>query len=232
MELQVKNIQGTVVGTAQVSDALFDVPLNQDLVHQALLMQLANARQGTSNTKRRDEVSGGGRKPWPQKHTGRARQGSIRSPQWRGGGIVFGPHPRDYRQHMPKAMRRKALRCLLSAKVKDGQLLLIDSIDLAEVKTKEMAKVLSNLGVSRSGLLVTPQSNPNVYLSAQNIEGVRCLPVHTLNVADLLKYDKLVMTVDAVRKAEELWASGRVRPRKRVLAQAAAPKDGQVGETS
>ena len=208
MKLPVVDITGTQIGTLEVSDRLFDVPANQPVVHQAMVRQLANARQGTSSTKTRAQVSGGGAKPRPQKHSGRARQGSIRSPHYAGGGIVFGPSPRSFRQRMPKKMRRLAIRCLLSDKARENRLTLLQHIDLPTSRTKEMVNVLKALDAGSSTLIVTHQPSSNVVLSARNIEKVKTLPASNINVLDLLKHDRLIMTVDAVHQAEELWADG------------------------
>ena len=196
------------MGTLEVSDLLFGVAMNRSVVHQAMVRQRANGRQGTSSTKTRAEVSGGGAKPRPQKHSGRSRQGSIRSPQWRGGGIVFGPTPRSYRQRMPKKMRRLAIRCLLSDKAREDRLTLLQSLVLPEVKTSGMKEVLSSLEATSSVLLVTPLTDQNVVLSARNLERVKTLPANNLNVLDILEHDRLIMTVDAVRRVEELWGGG------------------------
>ncbi len=208
MKLPVMDITGTQVGTLEVSDSLFGVPANQPVVHQAMVRQLANARQGTSSTKTRAQVSGGGAKPRPQKHSGRARQGSIRSPQYAGGGIVFGPSPRSFRQSMPKKMRRLAIRCLLSDKARDSRLTLLQNMDLPTSRTKEMVNVLKALDAASSTLIVTHPPSSNLVLSARNIKKVKTLPASNINVLDLLEYDSLIMTVDAVHRAEELWAGG------------------------
>ena len=208
MKLPVMDITGTQVGTLEVSDSLFGVPANQPVVHQAMVRQLANARQGTSSTKTRGQVSGGGAKPRPQKHSGRARQGSIRSPQYAGGGIVFGPNPRSFRQSMPKKMRRLAIRCLLSDKARDNRLTLLQNIDLPTSRTKEMVNVLKALDAASSTLIVTHPPSSNLVLSARNIKKVKTLPASNINVLDLLEHDRLIMTVDAVHRAEELWAGG------------------------
>lgn len=197
-----------MIGTLEVSDLLFAVPMNTSVVHQAMVRQRANARRGTSSTKTRGEVSGGGIKPRPQKHSGRSRQGSIRAPQWRGGGIVFGPHPRSYRQRMPKKMRRLAIRCVLSDKVRENQLTLVQALDLPQSKTQEMKRILQTLGATSSVLLVTPEVDERVVLSARNLERVKTLPAPNLNVLDILDHSRLIMTVGAIRKAEELWAGG------------------------
>lgn len=205
MELPVKNIKGEQVDTVQVSDSLFGVAANAPVVHQAMVMYLANMRQGTHDTKTRSEVSGGGRKPWRQKYTGRARQGSTRSPQWRHGGIVFGPHPRSYRQAMPKKMRHLALRSVLSDKARRQKLVLVDSLDMAQAKTRDLAVALDNLGIAGSALLVTQGKNEGLVRSARNLPQVYTLPVDLLNAGILLKKESLVMTLDAVRRAEDLW---------------------------
>jgi large subunit ribosomal protein L4 len=207
------------VDTIEVSDSLFDVPMNQALVHQVAMSHMANARQGTSATKTRGMVSGGGAKPWKQKHTGRARQGSIRSPQWRGGGIVFGPHPRDYSQRIPKKMNRGAIRCLLSQKAREEKLLVVNEIQLGEAKTKEMVKVLSNLGITTPVLIVTPNPQADVIRSARNIGRVKTLPALQINPVDLLHHDRVIITVQAVRRAEEVWASVDPKANEEALSQ-------------
>ena len=169
MRLPMCDATGRAVDAIEVSDGLFGVPMNQALVHQVAVSHMANARQGSSATKTRGMVSGGGAKPWRQKHTGRARQGSTRSPQWRGGGVVFGPHPRDYSQRIPKKMNRGAIRCILSQKARDEKLLIVKDIQLGQAKTKEMAKLLSNLGVSSPVLIVTFAPQKDVILSARNL---------------------------------------------------------------
>lgn len=207
MQLPLLNSLGEAVGTIDVSDGLFDVPMNQALVHQVSVSHMANARQGTASTKTRGMVSGGGAKPWRQKHTGRARQGSIRSPQWRGGGIVFGPHPRDYSQRIPKKMNRGAIRCVISQKARDEKLVVVNELQLEQAKTSEMARVLSNLGITTPALIVTLNPEDNVIRSARNLGRVRTIPAPQLNVLDLLNHDRVIMTEQAVRRAEELWAS-------------------------
>jgi large subunit ribosomal protein L4 len=206
MELPVKNQQGRTVTTVTVDDAVFAVPMNQALVHQALVMYQGNLRQGTHDTKTRGEVSGGGRKPWAQKHTGRARQGSTRAPQWRHGGIVFGPHPRDYRVDMPKRMRRLAMKCVLSEKARRGQLVCVDALEPAEGKTRAMAAILASLGVAGPALVVTGVPDRQVVRAAHNLDRVWTTPVNLLNAHDLLRFGTVVMTLDAARRAEELWA--------------------------
>ena len=206
MELPVKDIRGKVVDTAEVSDDLFAVPMNKAVVHQALVMYQLNKRQGTHSTKTRAHVSGGGRKPWPQKYTGRARQGSIRAPQWRHGGIVFGPHPRDHRVDMPRRMRHLALKCVLSEMVRRDKLILVDALPLDGPSTKSVIDILGNLGVTASTLIVTSEAQQNVVLSARNLKKVWTLPVSLVNAEQLLKRDSVIMTLDAARRAEELWA--------------------------
>ena len=228
MELQVKNIKGEVVATAEVSDGLFGIPMNQALVHQALVMYELNKRQGTHSTKTRSEVSGGGRKPWPQKYTGRARQGSNRSPQWRHGGVVFGPHPRDHRLEMPRKMRHRALKCVLSDKVRMDKLILLDGLVLDSPSTKSMIEILGNLGLSTSTLIVTAEGYHNVVLSARNLKAVHTLPVSQMNAEQLLKREAIVMTLDAARRAEELWASQSAGAKGRRKVSASAPPSDEL----
>ena len=206
MELPVLDMQGETVGTLEVSDYLFGVPMNLPLVHQAMVRQRANARRGTSNTKTRAQVRGGGAKPRPQKGTGRARQGTIRAPHFRGGGVVFGPHPRSYRQRMPKKMRRLAVRCLLSDKVREEQIAILQELQLPQAKTREMVHLLEALKVSSPTLIVAPEAERTVVLSARNLPDVKTVPPSNLNVLDLLNHDKLIITVAGIRKAEEIWA--------------------------
>ena len=204
VNVPVHNIQGVVIDTITLNDEVFGVPLNRAVVHQALVRQLANARQGTANTKTRAQVAGGGRKPYRQKGTGRARQGSRTSPLLRGGGVIFGPQSRSYRQAMPKKMRRLALRCVLSAKVSDGEMIVVDDIALTGPMTKEIARTLSALGVKPPVLIVTAVPDPNIYKSARNIERTKVLPANMLNVGDLLSHRILMLTVAAVRRVEEM----------------------------
>ena len=208
MQLPVYSLGGEIVRQIEVSDRLFAEPFNEAVVHQAMVRQQANARQGTASTKTRSEVVGSSRKLFRQKHTGFARAGSIRSPIRRGGGIVFGPKPRSYRQAMPKKMRRLALRCLLSAKARDGELKVIEELELAEPKTREMVRILTALGVDSSALIVTGGPETNVAKSARNLSLVKAMPASILSVIDLLSYRVLLMTESAVRKAEELWGNG------------------------
>ncbi len=207
MEISVVNQRGQAAGTIEVDDSIFDVPMNHALVHQLVVSYQANKRQGTHDTKTRGEVSGGGRKPWIQKHTGRARQGSIRSPQWRHGGIVFGPHPRDYRQDMPKRMRRLALKCAISEKIRQGTLLCVDSLDTLDGKTRSMVALLGTLGISSSVLVVTEESDTNVVRAGHNLKQVWTLPVNQLNAHELLRRSTVVITRDALKKGEALWSS-------------------------
>jgi len=202
MEVTVKNSQGDTVQTIDLDDAVFSVPMNHALVHQALVIYQGNKRQGTADTKTRAQVSGGGRKPWIQKHTGRARQGSTRSPQWRHGGVVFGPHPRDFRKALPRRMRQLALKCVLSEKIRQNQLICIDAMDGISGKTKTMVDLLSNLGITGSALVVTKDTVTNVVRAAHNIEKIWTLPVNQLNAQELLSRDKLVITLEAARWAE------------------------------
>jgi len=194
-----------VVKHIEISDDVFGVPFNQAVVHQAMVRQRANARQGTASTKTRSEVSGTTRKLFRQKGTGYARGGSRRSPLRRGGGITFGPKPRSYRQAMPKKMRQLALRCVLSAKVEDGELMVLEQLKLDEPKTKEMVQILAALGVDSSTLIATSEPEENVVKSARNLPGIKTIPASLLNVIDILSYKMLLMTEVAVRKVEQLW---------------------------
>ena len=203
--VSVYNMEGAQVGTIELSDSIFAVPVNEHLVHQAVVAQLANKRQGTQKAKTRSEVRGGGRKPWRQKGTGHARQGSMRAPQWTGGGVVFAPVPRDYEVKMNKKERRAALKSALTSKVQDNKLVVVDSLALAEVKTKEMQKVLTNLKAEKA-LVITADNDQNVVLSARNIPEVKTSLVNTINVFDILKYNTVVATKAAVASIEEVYA--------------------------
>jgi large subunit ribosomal protein L4 len=205
MQAQVFNMAGEVVGNVEISDKVFAVPFNEGIVHQAVLRQQANARQGNAASKTRGEINGSTRKLYKQKGTGNARAGGRKSPTRRGGGSVFGPHPRDYRQDMPKKMRQNALRCVLSAKASEGELKILESLAFDEPKTKQMTGVLNALKVQETALVVTSKAKTNVVKSANNIPGVKTLPANLLNVVDILGHRVLLMEVDAVRKAEELW---------------------------
>ena len=201
----VYNMEGNEVGTMELNDAVFGVEINEHLVHLAVVRQLANNRQGTQKAKTRSEVSGGGRKPWRQKGTGHARQGSIRAPQWTGGGVVFAPVPRDYEVKMNKKERRAALKSALTSKVQDNKLVVVDALTLADVKTKEMQKVLTNLKAEKA-LIVTAGDEQNVVLSARNIADVQTATVNTINVYDVMKHSTVVVTKDAVASIEEVYA--------------------------
>lgn len=205
MKAEVYDINGEVVEQIELSEAIFALPLNRAVVHQAMVRQLANERQGTASAKTRGEVIGSTRKLYRQKHTGRARRGDIKSPLLRGGGVAFGPKPRSYRQSMPKKMRRLALKSVLSAKVREGNMRLVRELDFKEPKTKDMVNVLSSLGIDASALIVTAQSTPNVTKSAANLTDVKVVPSALINVVDLLSYEMLVATVPAVRNIEEIW---------------------------
>ena len=207
MQVPVRNQAGEIVDNLELNDLVFDVPMNKSLVHQAMVIYQSNRRQGTHDTKTRAEVSGGGRKPWIQKHTGRARQGSTRSPQWRHGGVVFGPHPRSYRKALSKKMRRHALRCVLSDKARSNRIVCLDSTEGVEGKTRSMVGLLWRLNVTGSALFVTLGSQPDVVKAASNLKKVYTLPVNQLNAEVLLSKDTVIMTVDAARWAEDALAS-------------------------
>jgi large subunit ribosomal protein L4 len=200
------NQTGASIGEIELNDAVFGIEPNQAVLFDAIIMQRATLRQGTHKVKGRSEVRGGGRKPWKQKGTGRARQGSIRSPQWRGGGIVFGPTPRSYSYKLNKKVRKLALKSALSSKVQADEILVLDELTLNAPKTKEMVKVLSGLNVERKALIVTTDANEMVELSARNIPGVTVLNAEAVNVLDLAHHDKLIITKGAVEKIEEVLA--------------------------
>ena len=203
--VSVYNIEGKEVGSIELNDAVFGVEINEHLVHMAVVNQLANNRQGTQSAKTRSEVSGGGRKPWRQKGTGHARQGSTRSPQWTGGGVVFAPKPRDYSFKMNKKEKRIALLSALSSKVADNKIVVLDAFNLDEVKTKKFAEVMSNLKVDKA-LVVIEGENKNVVLSGRNIPSVKVTATNEINTYDVLKYTTLVVTKAAVEKLEEVYA--------------------------
>ena len=205
-KVTVLDMAGKEVSKIDLSDAVFGIEPNEAVVHSVLVNFLANQRQGTQNTKTRSEVSGGGKKPWRQKGTGRARQGSIRAPQWIKGGIALGPKPRSYKYTVNKKERALAIRSVLSAKVLENELVVVDNMPLKEIKTKEMVKALNNLKVEGKALIMLPTKNENIQKSARNIEGVKTTLVETINVYDLLKYNKLVVTEDTVKKLEEVYA--------------------------
>jgi large subunit ribosomal protein L4 len=201
----VYSLNGEVVDQMELSQAIFSLPFNEAVVHQAMTRQLAGRHQGTVSTKTRGEVTGSTKKLYSQKHTGRARRGDVKSPLLRGGGVVFGPKPRTYRQSMPKKMRRLALKCLLSAKVREGNIKLIQELDFKGPKTRDMINVLSSLGIDSSTLILTAQSTPDVVKSAANLPEVKVLPSALVNVLDLLSYEMLVATVPAIRNIEQIW---------------------------
>jgi len=211
VEVPVYNITGEIVDRIELREDIFSVPFNEAVVHQALVRQLANRRQGTADTKTRGEVSGSGRKLYRQKHTGLARRGSRRSPILRGGGVVFGPHPRDYSQTMPKKMRQLALKCVLSAKVRDEELRVVDRLEFEAPKTKKVVNFLSALGVDSSALIATAQAEPNLVKSARNLPNIKTLPISLVNVADLLSHKNLILTVAAASKIEQLWGQRQAR---------------------
>ena len=203
--VSVFNMEGKEVGTLELNDAVFAAPINEHLVHMAVVQQLANKRQGTQSAKTRSEVSGGGKKPWRQKGTGHARQGSTRSPQWTGGGVVFAPKPRDYSFKMNKKEKTAAIKSVLTSKVNDSKLVVLDELKLEAIKTKEVVAILKNLNVEKA-LIVTADKDENVVISARNIPTVRTAFTNTINVYDMLKYDTVVVTKDAVAKIEEVYA--------------------------
>ena len=205
-KIDVYNIEGKKVSDIELNEGIFGIEPNEDVVHSVLVNYLANQRQGTSSTKTRTEVSGGGKKPWRQKGTGRARQGSIRAPHWVGGGVALGPKPRSYKYRVNKKERRLAIKSVLSSKVLESELVVVDKIDFKEIKTKNMVSALSNLKVTGKTLIVLPEKNENIQKSARNIEGVKTSLVNTINVYDLLKYTNLVITLDTVKKLEEVYA--------------------------
>lgn len=203
MRLPVHNTSGQVVDHVEIDDRVFAVPLNEAVVHQAMVRQLANIRVGNADTKTRGQVSGSTRKLYRQKHTGRARRGSIRSPVARGGGITFGPHPRSYAQRMPKKMRRLALRCMLSAKIASGEFFVVDKLELEQPKTQSIAQVLRAIGIEGSVLIATSAPDPNVIRSARNLQSARTLPAGLLNVLDVLSHKFVVITLEGLRQVEK-----------------------------
>jgi large subunit ribosomal protein L4 len=205
MQFPVLNVAGETVGQVELADTIFAAPINKPLMHQALVRQLANARLGTHKTKGRSEVAGGGRKPWRQKGTGRARQGSIRAAQWRGGGIIFGPTPRSYEQQMPRKMRRAAICSALSDKAAAQRIVLVDELTMAVPKTREMATMLQNLAVDSSVLILMAGEDWAVERSASNLPDVKILRAHYLNIRDLLNYDYLLIPQAALSVIEEIW---------------------------
>ena len=205
-KVDVYNMQGKKVSDVELSAAVFGIEPNEAVVHSVLVNYLANQRQGTQSTKTRAEVRGGGRKPWRQKGTGRARQGSIRAPHWVGGGVALGPKPRSYNYTVNKKEKRLAIKSMLSSKVSENELVVVESLPLKEIKTKEMARILNNLKVEGKAVILLPEKDEIVQKSARNIEGVKTLQVGTINVYDLLKHKNLVVTEDTVKKLEEVYA--------------------------
>ena len=205
-KVDVYDIKGKKVSDVELAEAIFGIEPNEAIVHSVLVNYLANQRQGTQSTKTRAEVRGGGRKPWRQKGTGRARQGSIRAPQWVKGGIALGPKPRSYKYTVNKKERRLAIKSLLSSKVLEKELTVVDKLELAEIKTKTMVKALADLKVEGKTLIVLPENNKNVLMSSRNIEGVKTITANNINVFDLLKYKNLILPVDTVKKLEEVYA--------------------------
>ena len=205
-KIDVYNIEGKKVSDIELKDEIFGIKPNEKVVHSVLVNYMANQRQGTASTKTRAEVSGGGRKPWKQKETGRARQGSIRAPQWYKGGIALGPKPRDYSYTVNKKEKRLAIKSVLSSKVLENNLIVVDSLSFKEIKTKNMVNALDALKAEGKTLIVLPERNENVQKSARNIQGVKTSLVNTINVYDLLKYNKLILTVDSVKNLEEVYA--------------------------
>ena len=203
--VSVYNMEGQAVGTIELNDAVFGCEIKDQLVHQAVLLQLANKRQGTQSAKTRSEVSGGGKKPWRQKGTGHARQGSIRAPQWTGGGVVFAPKPRDYSFKMNRKEKQAAILSALSSRVAESKIFVIDELKVDEVKTKKIVGLLSGLNVEKA-LVVTGEKDEKVVLSARNIPTVRAIASNSINVYDILKYENLVISKDAVAKIEEVYA--------------------------
>ncbi|MDT8012278.1 50S ribosomal protein L4 [Clostridium perfringens] len=205
-KLNILNVNGQNVGEIELAEAIFGVEVNEHVLYEVVKNQLANKRQGTQSAKTRAEVRGGGRKPWKQKGTGRARQGSIRAVQWVGGGVAFAPKPRDYSYTLPKKVRRLAIKSALSSKVQNNEIIVLDALNMEVPKTKEFVQILKNINASKKALVVTAEKNENVVKSARNIEGVQAATVNTINVYDILKYDTFVITTDAVKKVEEVYA--------------------------
>ena len=205
-KVDVYDIKGKKVSDIDLADSVFGIEPNENIVHAVLVNYLANQRQGTQSTKTRAEVRGGGKKPWRQKGTGRARQGSIRAPQWIKGGIALGPKPRSYKYTVNKKERRLAIKSILSSKVLEKELTVVDKLEVKEIKTKTMVKALADLKVEGKTLIVLPENNKNVLMSSRNIEGVKTITANNINVFDLLKYTNLILPVDTVKKLEEVYA--------------------------
>lgn len=205
-KVNVYNILGEQVEEIDLKDDIFNVEINETAVHEMVKNHLANKRQGTQSVKTRTEVRGGGRKPWRQKGTGRARQGSIRAPHWKGGGVTFAPKPRDYSYRVPKKVRKLAMKSALTSKVLNDEIIVLDELNIEEPKTKEIVNLLNNIKASKKALIVMSESNENIIKSARNIPNVETTIANTLNVYDILKYDSFIITKDAVRKVEEVYA--------------------------
>ena len=205
-KVDVYDLKGKKVSDIELAESVFGIEPNENIVHSVLINYLANQRQGTQSTKTRAEVSGGGRKPWRQKGTGRARQGSIRAPQWIKGGIALGPKPRSYKYTVNKKERKLAIKSILSSKVLEKELTVVDKLEVKEIKTKIMVKALADLKVEGKTLIVLPENNKNVLMSSRNIEGVKTITANNINVFDLLKYTNLILSVDTVKKLEEVYA--------------------------
>lgn len=205
-KVDVYNTKGEKVGDMNLNDDIFAVEVNKVAMHSAVVNMLANARQGTQSTKTKSEVRGGGRKPWRQKGTGRARQGSIRSAQWKGGGVVLGPKPRSYSYTLPKKVKRLALKSALTCKVLDNNIIVLDDFRLDAIRTKEMINVLNNLKIDSTVLIVLPQVDEKIVLSARNLQNVKTTTINSINTYDILKYKKFIVTKDAVAKIEEVYA--------------------------
>ncbi|MDY6064878.1 MAG: 50S ribosomal protein L4 [Finegoldia sp.] len=204
-KIQTLNQLGEKVGEIELSEDIFAIDVNEHAVYEVVKNQLANKRQGTQSAKTRTEVRGGGKKPWRQKGTGRARQGSIRSPQWRGGGVVFAPKPRDYSYAVPKKVRRLAMKSVLTSKFNDEEIIVLDNLSLEKISTKEAAKVLKNINADKKALVVVAEHDETIYRSFRNIENVLVCEARLMNVYDTLKYNSLVLTTDAVKKIEEVF---------------------------
>ena len=205
-KVDVYNVEGKKVSDIELADSVFGIEPNENIVHSVLKNYLANQRQGTQSTKTRAEVSGGGKKPWRQKGTGRARQGSIRAPQWIKGGIALGPKPRSYKYTVNKKEKRLAIKSVLSSKVLEKELTVVDKLEVKEIKTKTMVKALADMKVEGKTLIILPENNKNVFMSSRNIEGVKTIVANNINIFDLLKYTNLILPVDTVKKLEEVYA--------------------------
>ena len=205
-KIALTNMQGANVGEIELADGIFAVPMNEPVVHQVIVAQLANKRQGTQSALGRTEVSGGGKKPWRQKGTGRARQGSTRAPQWTHGGVVFAPKPRDYSKSVPRKVKRLAMKCALSAKVAGNEMIVLDALSVETPKTREMAKILNNIGATGKTLLVLPGKDETIARVSNNISGLKLAFVNNINVLDIMNCDKFVVVKEAVSKIEEVYA--------------------------